>query len=312
MGSLADVFAKPVRWEDVQRPEPKQPKPNPLEEKTKNPEAGSAEPEPELSLEDKYLRGLAKKSKEEEATQDENEAENEAGSREERTVFVGNVPTSCITDSDVYEKFKNLFTQCGDIVSVRFRSVAFSKPISRKIALQEKLLDPERDSANAYVVFASPDAAEDALRMNGHLFEEHHIRVDSVAHPAPHRRKSCVFVGNLPFKVSEETVYRHFQECGEIEYVRILRDSATNIGRGVAYVQFVHPPAVQLALLLDGKPLGTRKLRVSEVKAHPGKLKPERRAPAAEGMRASRTSTAAIHKRRRDAKRARKSNPKKK
>jgi nucleolar protein 12 len=47
-----------------------------------------------------------------------------------------------------------------------------------------------------------------------------------------------VFVGNLPFDVQDEELYTHFERCGEIEFVRIVRDKKTNIGKGFGYVQF--------------------------------------------------------------------------
>ena len=47
-----------------------------------------------------------------------------------------------------------------------------------------------------------------------------------------------MFVGNLPFDVQDEDLYSHFSRCGEIEFVRIVRDKKTNIGKGFGYVQF--------------------------------------------------------------------------
>jgi RNA recognition motif-containing protein len=45
-------------------------------------------------------------------------------------------------------------------------------------------------------------------------------------------------VGNLPFDVQDEAIYTHFARCGKIEFVRIVRDKKTNIGKGFGYVQF--------------------------------------------------------------------------
>ena len=47
-----------------------------------------------------------------------------------------------------------------------------------------------------------------------------------------------MFVGNLPFDVQDEDIYTHFARCGEVEFVRIIRDKKTNIGKGFGYVQF--------------------------------------------------------------------------
>lgn len=102
---------------------------------------------------------------------------------------------------------------------------------------------------NAYVVYSTPAEAREALKLNGSTILDRHIRVDSVAHPAPHDSKRCIFIGNLDFEAQEENLWRHFASCGKVESVRVVRDSKTNVGKGFAYVQFEaclqgepHPP----------------------------------------------------------------------
>jgi nucleolar protein 12 len=53
-----------------------------------------------------------------------------------------------------------------------------------------------------------------------------------------HNWKTSIFIGNLPFAVSEEQVYEKFSDCGEIVNVRIVRDKSTNVGKGFGYVEF--------------------------------------------------------------------------
>ena len=47
-----------------------------------------------------------------------------------------------------------------------------------------------------------------------------------------------MFIGSLSFDAQEEKLWSHFESCGEIENVRVVRDSKTNVGKGFAYVQF--------------------------------------------------------------------------
>lgn len=155
-----------------------------------------------------------------------------------RTVFLGNVPTSVITSKADYKTFKNFFKAAGNIQSLRFRSVAFSEQIPRKAAFVNHKLHEKASSVNVYIVFVDAAAARKALKFNGEVVLGHHIRVDSVAHPAPHEPKRCVFVGNLDFEAQEESLWKHFLQCGKVESVRIVRDSKTNMGKGFAYVQF--------------------------------------------------------------------------
>ena len=38
--------------------------------------------------------------------------------------------------------------------------------------------------------------------------------------------------------VEEEIVWKHFNECGRILNVRIIRDNKTSLGKGFGYVEF--------------------------------------------------------------------------
>uniref|UniRef100_A0A060TBA3 Nucleolar protein 12 n=1 Tax=Blastobotrys adeninivorans TaxID=409370 RepID=A0A060TBA3_BLAAD len=190
----------------------------------------------------------------------------------EATVFVGNVASSVITDKKQYKAFNNLFSEIGTIKSIRFRSIAFSEMLPRKAAYIKQKLHPKRDAVNAYVVFADKKHVAQALELNGTVFLDHHLRVDSVAHPAKQDNKRSVFVGNLDFETTEEQVWKHFNDCGEIEYVRLVRDSKTNVGKGFGYVQFKDSMCVPKALLMNEKVMegaeGSkgRKLRISRCK----------------------------------------------
>lgn len=79
--------------------------------------------------------------------------------------------------------------------------------------------------------------------------------------PSP---KKCVFVGNLPFTASEASVRAVFEPCGDIAYVRVIRDAATSLGKGFGYVCFDSSASVSLALQLDARAeVDGRPLRVS-------------------------------------------------
>lgn len=188
----------------------------------------------------------------------------------ESTLFIGNLPSIVITEKPKFKEFKKLLaSKGGKIQSVRFRSIAFSEMLPRKAAFVKHKFHSSRETVNAYAVYDSPENARIALSLNGTVFADHHLRFDSVAHPGKHDNKRCIFVGNLDFESDEEPLWKHFSECGEVEYVRIIRDSKTNVGKGFGYVQFTDPVAVTKALMLDGKALDMpkgRKLRVSRAK----------------------------------------------
>ncbi|EEB05501.1 RNA-binding protein Nop12 [Schizosaccharomyces japonicus yFS275] len=245
------------------------------------------------SLEANYLEKLAEEEEEEQKTQekkDEKEDKKEAEKEEEipeeekplveienrvnkelekseRTVFVNNLPAKIVTDKKLTKSLKKHFSQYGKVQSVRFRSIAFSEVIPRKAAFIEKKFHDERDSVNAYVVFETSKAAREAVKLNGTMFLNRHLRVDHISHPAPQVNKRCVFVGNLAFEAEEEPLWCYFEPCGPVEYVRIIRDPKTNLGKGFAYVQFQSAESVDKALLLNGKKMPEgRTLRVSRCK----------------------------------------------
>lgn len=202
----------------------------------------------------------------------------------DRTVFVGNVSNKVITSRTTYKEFKKVFRNIGSVESIRFRSIAFDEAVPRKVAFVKKALHSVRDTLNAYVVFKEKQPSLKApAKLNGTVFEHNHLRVDHVAHPAPKDNKRSIFVGNLDFEETEETLWRYFNAKvdDDVESVRVVRDSKTNLGKGFALVQFKDTLSVNKALFLNDKPMDpenkkSRKLRILRAKANakPSTLSP--------------------------------------
>ncbi|XP_034445679.1 RNA-binding protein 34 isoform X1 [Hippoglossus hippoglossus] len=179
--------------------------------------------------------------------------------KRKRTVFVGNLPISCTKKT-----LRSLFRNKGSIESIRFRSVVREDPsISRKVAAIKRKIHPKKQSVNAYVVFTDDDGVAKALESNGTEIEkDFHIRVDRVTDSSSHDHKRSVFVGNLSFEINESAFRQHFEECGSVEAVRLVRDQNSGLGKGFGYILFESPDSVQLALKLDGSKLEGRAVRV--------------------------------------------------
>ena len=195
-----------------------------------------------------------------------------------RTVFLSNVSSEAIKSSRAK---KTLLAHLGSVLdkkaivpqtieSIRFRSVAYSSAgVPKRASFAKKsVMDATTKSANAYVVYSDEAGARAAIsKLNGTTVLDRHLRVDSVAHPAPIDHRRCVFVGNLGFVDDEsildtavdeegnelnekrkrnrvpmdieEGLWRVFnKEAGKIESVRVVRDPVTRVGKGFAYVQF--------------------------------------------------------------------------
>jgi RNA recognition motif-containing protein len=72
-----------------------------------------------------------------------------------------------------------------------------------------------------------------------------------------------LYVGNLAFQTTEDTLQAVFAECGEVTDVKLMLDRETGRSRGFAFVTLATSEAAQNALSrLHGSELDGRALRV--------------------------------------------------
>lgn len=199
--------------------------------------------------------------------------------RNSRTIFVGNLPKNLDQKGIV-----KLFKECGAVESARIRSIVPDKEkLSPKVALITGRIHTKVDSFNAYVVFKSNEEDEclkKALAMNGKVIDGHHIRVDRAQRPKSKKetltsRKKSIFVGNLRFDLRDDELINHFKKVGEVNYVRIVRDRATGLGKGFGFVVFNERASVKEALKLDDTQFKGRSLRIKKVEDEAKKVKPK-------------------------------------
>ncbi|KAJ0989942.1 hypothetical protein J5N97_008298 [Dioscorea zingiberensis] len=207
-----------------------------------------------------------------------------------RTVFVGNLPLRTKKKALMKE-----FGSFGEIESVRIRSVPLvDSKIPRKGAIFKGKINESVDSVHAYIVFKQEQSARAALSHNMAEVGGNHIRVDMACPPRKklkgasplYDRKRTVFVGNLPFDVKDEELYRLF--CGSnqsdsgLEAVRVIRDPNTSIGKGIAYVLFTTRDAASSVVKRRDLKIRDRLLRVCHAKSEAITAKPplKRKSPA--------------------------------
>jgi cold-inducible RNA-binding protein len=76
-----------------------------------------------------------------------------------------------------------------------------------------------------------------------------------------------VYVGNLSYDTTENTLRTLFSEFGEVESVNVITDRDTGRPRGFAFVEMTDAQAVQAAIgALNGKSVDGRELKVNEAK----------------------------------------------
>ncbi|KXS10083.1 RNA-binding domain-containing protein [Gonapodya prolifera JEL478] len=204
-----------------------------------------------------------------EGEEGEEEEDQDNAAKLSRTVFIGNVVTEVLTKKSTKKEFTKLLEQYGTLESVRFRSIAFSAPLARRTALAAKLIHPNRDSCNAYAVFATEDQATACAQgLNGMVWMERHLRGDLAGRDGPPDPKRSVFLGNLPMDCRDEQLWELFKDMeAEIDAVRVVRDAKTNVGRGVGYITFKTRAAAHLALSHTGT-VSNREVRIVRCKPH--------------------------------------------
>jgi cold-inducible RNA-binding protein len=95
---------------------------------------------------------------------------------------------------------------------------------------------------------------------------------------AGQRRESVekkLFVGNLPYNMTDAELEQTFSEYGTVESAVVIRDRDTGRSRGFGFVEMASGDEAEAAQrALDGSSISGRPLRVNE--AHPREARPNR------------------------------------
>ncbi|HEU5059217.1 MAG TPA: RNA-binding protein [Kofleriaceae bacterium] len=79
-----------------------------------------------------------------------------------------------------------------------------------------------------------------------------------------------LFVGNLSFNTTEESLMAAFQEFGEVVEARLMTERETGRSRGFGFVEMATPEAAAKAIEeMNGAVLDGRPLRVNEAEKRP-------------------------------------------
>lgn len=72
-----------------------------------------------------------------------------------------------------------------------------------------------------------------------------------------------IYIGNLPFQVTQADLENLFHQFGEIKEVAMIQDRFTNKFKGFAFITFADQQSAQQALSLDGHDFSGRPMKVS-------------------------------------------------
>mmetsp|Transcript_22562 Transcript_22562/g.32982 ORF Transcript_22562/g.32982 Transcript_22562/m.32982 type:complete len:386 (+) Transcript_22562:85-1242(+) len=266
--SLAELFSESSKanFARTHKPEEFQPKKRPQDEKEEPPKRVKKPKHKHTKKEQDEASDVAQDS-----TQAVDNDTSDEEAKKQRTVFVGNIPISATLKS-----VRKIFSEFGDIESIRMRSVPISgtavddhgnQNLVKKVCVNTAKFGDQKGSFNAYIVYRKADSVSNALSANNRVVGNRHLRVDR-AIPTMFNPKLSVFLGSLPFYTDEEELRSFFAEAlpngqEDIEGIRVVRDPNTLIGKGIGYLALRNHDAVMKALSLDETKFKKRKIRVT-------------------------------------------------
>jgi RNA recognition motif-containing protein len=78
-----------------------------------------------------------------------------------------------------------------------------------------------------------------------------------------------LYVGNLPFNATEDSVRALFSEHGAVEKLALVNDRDTGRPRGFGFVEMTSADAARAMQALNGRDFGGRPLKVNEAQDRP-------------------------------------------
>lgn len=75
-----------------------------------------------------------------------------------------------------------------------------------------------------------------------------------------------IYVGNLPYSVTEEDIRNLFTPYGNVHTVKLVSDRETGRPRGFGFVEMEDSTAINAISALNGRDLGGRSLRINEAR----------------------------------------------
>uniref|UniRef100_A0A0N4ZRG5 RNA-binding protein 34 n=1 Tax=Parastrongyloides trichosuri TaxID=131310 RepID=A0A0N4ZRG5_PARTI len=177
-----------------------------------------------------------------------------------RTLFIGNAPLTATRD-----RIRNIFNHYGKVESVRIRNVhPENEKMSRRAAAQTRKYSEEQKNLNFYVKYEKEESVAAAIAAGKKEMDGNRLII-TAADDNKYESNCSVFVGNLPHKITENEVIKHFEKVGEVNAVRVVRNRDTHEGLGIGFVRYQDPSSVEKALELNGKKLKNKELRVTKI-----------------------------------------------
>jgi len=173
----------------------------------------------------------------------------EVEKRSEHGIWIGNLPWSVSK-----EKLREFFVEYSDITDDMITRVYMPGPDDKKSANkveERKFGKPVHNKGFAYVDFSSQKAVEWAIELSEQLLQGRRVLIKDnksfEGRPLKTKEESRndgkppskkVFLGNLAFDCTEESLKEHFEKCGAIESIKVATFEDTGKCKGYAWITF--------------------------------------------------------------------------
>lgn len=76
-------------------------------------------------------------------------------------------------------------------------------------------------------------------------------------------RQSKIYIGNLNFKTTEDSINQYFSQYGLIKEIKLITDRMTGRSKGFAFITFEQEESAKKATSADGSQLDGRQIKVN-------------------------------------------------
>ena len=183
----------------------------------------------------------------------------EVEKRSEHGIWIGNLPWS-VTKADL----RTFLTSNSDIADDTITRIHMPSPDDGKPANRVEESKPWKKQHNkgfAYVDFSVPEAVQQAIELSEQLLSGRRVLIKDnksfEGRPQKTKEESRndgkppskrVFLGNLRFDTTEDSLKEHFEKCGAIENVMVATFEDSGKCKGYAWITFEELEAAESAV----------------------------------------------------------------